>query len=69
MHRQELRKLYSRAVERGLTLIPLKVYFKGKVAKIELALARGKKTHDKRDAILERDARREMDRKLKEHRS
>lgn len=68
MHRREIRKLYQRAVERGLTLVPLKIYFKGKVAKLELALVRGKKTHDKRDAIIERDARRELDRKMKERR-
>jgi len=68
MHKREIRKLFQRAVERGLTLVPLKVYFKGKVAKIELALVRGKKTHDKRDAIIERDARRDLDRKMKERR-
>lgn len=67
MHRQEIKKLYARAVERGLTLVPLKIYFKGKVAKLEIALVRGKKSHDKRDAIMERDARREIDRKMKEH--
>ncbi|MCC6962134.1 MAG: SsrA-binding protein SmpB [candidate division Zixibacteria bacterium] len=68
MHKQELRKLYARAVERGLTLVPLRIYFKGKVAKIELALVRGKKLHDKREAISNRDARREIDRNLKERR-
>ncbi len=68
MHRQELRKLYAKAVERGLTLVPLRIYFKGKVAKVELALVRGKKLHDKRDSIADRDARREIDRNLKERR-
>lgn len=66
MHKQELRKLYARSVERGLTLVPLKLYFKGKVAKIELALVRGKKLYDKRQAISSRDAKREIDRRLKE---
>jgi SsrA-binding protein len=66
MHRQELRKLYARSVERGLTLVPLKVYFKGKVAKIELALVRGKKLYDKRQSIGKRDADREIERRLKE---
>lgn len=68
LQRREIRKLYSRVVERGLTMVPLKVYFKNKVAKIELALVRGKKSYDKRDAISKRDAQREMERKLKEHR-
>ena len=66
MHRQELRKLYARSVERGLTLVPLKVYFKGKVAKIEIALVRGKKLYDKRQSIGKRDADREIERRLKE---
>lgn len=68
MHKRELRKLYARAVERGLALVPLKIYFKGKVAKLELGLARGKKSYDKREAISERDSRREIDRRLKERR-
>ncbi len=68
MHKRELRKLYARAVERGLTLVPLKIYFKGKVAKLELGLVRGKKSYDKREAIIERDVRRELDRRLKERR-
>lgn len=67
MHKQELRKLYARSVERGLTLIPLRIYFKNKVAKLEIGLARGKKLHDKRTAVADRDARREIDRKMKEH--
>lgn len=67
MHKQELKKLYVRAVERGLSLVPLRIYFKNKVAKIELALVRGKKLHDKRSSIADRDARREIDRKMKEH--
>jgi SsrA-binding protein len=66
MHKQELRKLYARTVERGLTLVPLRVYFKGNVAKVELALARGKRQYDKRQAIGKREAEREMDRKMKE---
>jgi SsrA-binding protein len=67
MHKQELRKLYARSVERGLTLIPLRIYFKNKVAKLEIGLARGKKLHDKRSSVADRDARREIDRKMKEH--
>jgi SsrA-binding protein len=68
MHKRELRKLYARAVERGLTLVPLKIYFKGKVAKIELGLVRGKKSYDKREAITEREVRRDLDRRMKERR-
>ncbi len=68
MHKRELKKLYARTAERGLTLVPLKIYFLGKVAKLELAVARGKKAYDKRQAIGERDAKREIDRKLKERR-
>lgn len=68
LHRQELRKLKIRLEERGYTLVPLAIYFKGKVAKIELGLARGKKLHDKRQAIGEREAKREMDRRMKERR-
>lgn len=65
LHRNQLRKLTGRTVERGLTLIPLKLYFKGKVAKVELALARGKKHYDRRAAIADRDAQRELRRTLK----
>ncbi len=69
VHRQELRKLKTRLEERGFALVPLAIYFKGKVAKVELGLGRGKKSHDKRQAIGEREAKREMDRKMKERRS
>jgi SsrA-binding protein len=53
-------------VERGLTLIPLKLYFKGKVAKVELALAMGKKIYDRRKDIKDREVQRELRRVLKE---
>ena len=49
-----------RAREKGLTLVPLKIYFQGGWAKVQIALARGKKTHDKRDDIAKRDAERDM---------
>jgi SsrA-binding protein len=62
LHREEIRRLTGKIKERGLTLIPLRLYFKNGRAKVELALARGKKHHDKRDAIREREVRREMDR-------
>lgn len=64
MHRHEIRRLVAKVRERGYTLVPLRIYFGGSRAKVELALARGKKTYDKRDAIAERDAQRAMERAL-----
>lgn len=64
MHRYEIRRLIGRVRERGYTLVPLRLYFSGPRAKVELALARGKKSYDKRDAIAERDAQRDMERAL-----
>ena len=60
LHRREISRLLGKVAERGLTLIPLRLYFKEGRAKVELGLARGKKLHDKRDAIRERDERREL---------
>ena len=60
LQRKQIRKLISGMKEKGLTLIPLSVYFKGPYAKVELALARGKKSYDKRDAIAKRDAERDI---------
>jgi SsrA-binding protein len=65
LHRDEIRRLTGKVKERGLTLIPLRLYFKKGRAKVELALARGKKRHDKRAAIREREVRREMDRAMR----
>jgi SsrA-binding protein len=62
LHRRELNRLTGKVAERGLTLIPLRIYFKGGRAKLELGLARGKKLHDKRSTLREREVRREMDR-------
>ncbi|MCJ7508081.1 MAG: SsrA-binding protein SmpB [candidate division Zixibacteria bacterium] len=66
LHKKEMRKLFGKVAERGLTLIPLKLYFKGKVAKIELALAKGKKIYDRKRDIKERDMQREMQRAFRE---
>ncbi len=66
MHKREIIKLYARIKQEGLTLIPLSVYFKDSLVKLELGLCKGKKLHDKRDSEAERDAGREMDRSLKE---
>ena len=60
LQRKQIRKLMGGMKEKGLTLIPLSVYFKGPYAKVELALARGKKSYDKRDAIAKRDAERDI---------
>ena len=62
MHRRELDRLRRELREAGLSLIPVELYFSGPYAKLELALARGKKLHDKRDATAEREVKREMDR-------
>ena len=60
LHKREIARLLGKIAERGLTLIPLRLYFKAGRVKVELGLARGKKLHDKRAAIRERDERREM---------
>ncbi len=60
LHRRELDKLIARTEEKGLTLVPLAVYFKGGVLKVELGVARGKRMHDKREAIKKRDMDRAM---------
>ena len=65
MHRNEIISLTSQVQEKGLTLVPLKVYFKDDRAKVEIALAKGKKLYDKRETIARRDAEREIDRTLK----
>lgn len=65
MHKKELVRLGVQLNEKGLTLVPLRVYFKNGRAKVELGLCRGKQTHDKRDDIKAREAQREMDRALK----
>jgi SsrA-binding protein len=62
LQKKEIRKLVIKNKEKGLTLVPLSVYFKGPYAKVELGIARGKKTYDKRAAIAERDVKRDLDR-------
>lgn len=65
LHKKEIRRLGGKVSERGLTLIPLEIYFKEGRAKVELGLARGKRLYDKRAAIKKRDERRELQRDLK----
>jgi SsrA-binding protein len=68
MHRREIERLIGKTQEKGLTLVPTRMYFSGPRAKVELALARGKEQRDKREAIREREQRREMERELKQRR-
>lgn len=65
LHKKEIRKLQGRVEERGLTLVPLKIYFKNGKAKVELALVRGKKHYDKRADIAKRDSDREIERDIR----
>ncbi len=65
MHRKEIDRLARATAERGLTLIPLSLYFKDGKAKVELGLARGKRTYDKRHDLARRDAAREVDRAVR----
>src|SRR5258706_12671682 len=62
LHRREINQLLNKVATKGMTLVPLKLYLKGGRAKIELGLCRGKKLYDKREAIAERDAKREIER-------
>lgn len=66
LHRQEIRKLQSKVAERGWTIVPLSMYLKDGRAKVEIALVRGKRLYDKRDAVAERDMDRELRRAVKE---
>lgn len=62
LHRSEIQKIASKSTEKGLTLVPLQIYFKDGIAKVEICVAKGRKTFDKREAIKKQDDRREMDR-------
>ena len=66
LHRQEINKLIGKVKEKGYALVPLKLYFKHGLVKLELALAVGKKLYDKRQDMAKKDAKREMERALKE---
>ena len=68
LHRSEIERLLRQTQEQGLTLIPLELYFKDGNVKVEIALARGKRTYDKRQDLAKRDAAREMDRALRRRR-
>ena len=65
MHRYEINKITGKMAEKGYTLVPLKVYFKGSLVKVEIGIAKGKKLHDKRQDIAKRDQRREAEKEFK----
>lgn len=65
LNRSEIRKLIGKTREKGLTLVPLRLYFKNGKVKVELALAKGKKVYDKRESIAKRDFQREQERRIK----
>lgn len=65
LHRAEIERLVGKTAEKGLTLVPTRIYFKGSRAKVELALARGKEGRDRRREIADRDVRREVEREFK----
>jgi SsrA-binding protein len=66
LHRREIERLIGKTAERGLTLVPTRIYFKGSRAKVELALAKGKEGRDRRREIADRDTRREVERDFKQ---
>ena len=66
LHRKEINKLMGKIKQEGLTLIPLSLYFKKQYVKVELGLCKGKKLYDKREAMAKRDAKRDIDRAIKE---
>ena len=65
LHKGEIRKMKGKIAEKGYTLVPLKVYFKGSLVKVEIGLAKGKKLYDKRQDIAKKDQRREAERDFK----
>jgi len=68
LHKRELAKLATHVQEKGFTIVPLRVYLKGNKAKVEIALAKGKRLYDKRNAIAERDAERQVEREMSDAR-
>ncbi len=68
LHRYEIKKLYGKVNEKGYSLVPIELYFRGGKAKVKLALAKGKRKVDKRETIRRRDEKRELDRARKENR-
>jgi len=69
LHRKQINSLTSRVSERGFTLVPLRLYIKGSLAKVEVALAKGKKLYDKRESIARHETEREIERAIKREKS
>jgi SsrA-binding protein len=67
LHRQEIKRIYAKVNEKGHTLVPLRIYFKAGKVKLSLALAKGKRQYDKREAIRSRDEKRDLDRARKQY--
>jgi len=67
LHRQEIRRLRAQVEQRGYTIVPTRLYLKNNRAKVEIGLAKGKHTYDKRDSLRDRDTEREIEREIKEH--
>ena len=65
LHRSEINKLVGKVAQQGYTIVPLSIYFKGRLVKVEIALAKGKKLHDKRQEIAKKDQRRATERDFK----
>jgi SsrA-binding protein len=65
LHRAEIAKLKTKSSERGLTIVPLRIYFKDGIAKVEISIAKGRKLHDKREALKTQDAKRDIDRAMR----
>jgi SsrA-binding protein len=68
LHRREIARFAGKASQKGFTLVPLRLYFKNGLAKIELAVAKGKQTHDKRETLKKKDAEREIKRAMSQRR-
>ncbi len=69
VHRKQIDNLTSKVQEKGLTLVPVRLYIKDSIAKVEVALAKGKKLHDKRETIIRRETKREIERVIKRQKS
>ena len=67
MHKREIARLFGKVKQDGYALIPLTIYFKGSLVKVEIALAKGKKLYDKREDAAKKDAKRQIDRAMKQH--
>lgn len=67
LHKAEIKRLYTKVTQKGITLVPLRLYFKGSLVKVELGLCRGKKTYDKRESLKQKDIQRTIDRQSSDY--